>query len=434
MLMAYTAVELIETKRDGGTLSADAINWLISAFTDGSVTDYQMSAMTMAIYLNGLDDDELANWTSAMLNSGEVLEFDDIPAAKVDKHSTGGVGDKISIPLAPLVASCGVVVPMMSGRGLGHTGGTLDKLETIPGFFTGLDPGRFGDILRETGLVLAGQSDTLVPADRKLYALRDASGTVSSIPLISSSIMSKKLAEGLDGLVLDVKTGTGAFMKDLEDSQTLARTMVGIGNANGVRTIALITDMSQPLGKEVGNANEMAESIATLRGEGPDDITELTMALGEVMLELAGIEGGRDLLESKIESGQALEKFKEVIAAQDGDPSVVDDPSRLPRAPETATVNADRAGYVTRCNALTVGITATRLGAGRERADDVVDPGVGITLHKKLGDRVETGDALATVHYSKQNLWDTQRDKLTGAWTIEDEPEEPRPLVIERIE
>jgi pyrimidine-nucleoside phosphorylase len=434
MLMAYTAVELIETKRDGGTLSADAINWLISAFTEGSVTDYQMSAMTMAIYLNGLDDDELANWTSAMLNSGEVLEFDDIPAAKVDKHSTGGVGDKISIPLAPLVASCGVVVPMMSGRGLGHTGGTLDKLETIPGFFTGLDPGRFGDILRETGLVLAGQSDTLVPADRKLYALRDASGTVSSIPLISSSIMSKKLAEGLDGLVLDVKTGTGAFMKDLEDSQTLARTMVGIGNANGVRTIALITDMSQPLGKEVGNANEMAESIATLRGEGPDDITELTMALGEVMLELAGIEGGRDLLESKIESGQALEKFKEVIAAQDGDPSVVDDPSRLPRAPETATVNADRAGYVTRCNALTVGITATRLGAGRERADDVVDPGVGITLHKKLGDRVETGDALATVHYSKQNLWDTQRDKLTGAWTIEDEPEEPRPLVIERIE
>jgi pyrimidine-nucleoside phosphorylase len=434
MLMAYTAVELIETKRDGGTLSADAINWLISAFTEGSVTDYQMSAMTMAIYLNGLDDDELANWTSAMLNSGEVLEFDDIPAAKVDKHSTGGVGDKISIPLAPLVASCGVVVPMMSGRGLGHTGGTLDKLETIPGFFTGLDPGRFGDILRETGLVLAGQSDTLVPADRKLYALRDASGTVSSIPLISSSIMSKKLAEGLDGLVLDVKTGTGAFMKDLEDSQTLARTMVGIGNANGVRTIALITDMSQPLGKEVGNANEMAESIATLRGEGPDDITELTMALGEVMLELAGIEGGRDLLESKIESGEALEKFKEVIAAQDGDPSVVDDPSRLPRAPETATVNADRAGYVTRCNALTVGITATRLGAGRERADDVVDPGVGITLHKKLGDRVETGDALATVHYSKLNLWDTQRDKLTGAWTIEDEPEEPRPLVIERIE
>jgi pyrimidine-nucleoside phosphorylase len=432
--MSYTAVELIETKRDGGTLSADAIEWLVSAFTDGSVTDYQMSAMTMAIYLNGLDEDELANWTRAMLDSGETLDFDDIPAAKVDKHSTGGVGDKISIPLAPLVASCGVVVPMMSGRGLGHTGGTLDKLETIPGFSTGLDPARFGEILRATGLVLAGQSETLVPADRKLYALRDASGTVSSIPLISSSIMSKKLAEGLDGLVLDVKTGSGAFMKDLEDSRTLARTMVGIGNANGVRTIALITNMSQPLGNEVGNANEMTESIATLRGEGPDDITELTMALGEVMLELAGIDGGRDLLESKIESGEALEKFKEVVAAQGGDPSVVDDPSRLPRAPESATVSADRAGYVTGCNALTVGITATRLGAGRERSDDVIDPGVGITLHKKLGDRVETGDALATVHYSNQDLWDSHRDRLTGAWTIEGEPEEPRPLVLERIE
>lgn len=432
--MSYTAVELIETKRDGGTLSADAIEWLISAYTDGAVTDYQMSAMTMAIYLNGLDDDELASWTRAMLDSGETLDLDDISAAKVDKHSTGGVGDKISIPLAPLVASCGVVVPMMSGRGLGHTGGTLDKLETIPGFFTGLDPGRFGDILRETGLVLAGQSDTLVPADRKLYALRDASGTVSSIPLIASSIMSKKLAEGLDGLVLDVKTGSGAFMKDLEDSRTLARTMVTIGNANGVRTVALITDMSQPLGNEVGNANEMAESIATLRGEGPDDITELTMALGEVMLELAGIDGGRELLQSKVDSGEALEKFKEVIAAQDGDPSVIDDPSRLPRAPESATVGADRAGYVTGCNALTVGITATRLGAGRERSDDVIDPGVGITLHKKLGDRVETGDNLATVHYSKQDLWDAHRDKLAGAWSIEDEPEEPRPLVLERIE
>ncbi|MEX1038805.1 MAG: thymidine phosphorylase [Acidimicrobiia bacterium] len=432
--MAYTAVELIETKRDGGTLTADSIEWLISAYTDGSVTDYQMSAMTMAIYLNGLDDDELANWTRAMLDSGETLDFDDIPAAKVDKHSTGGVGDKISIPLAPLVAACGVVVPMMSGRGLGHTGGTLDKLETIPGFFTGLDPDRFGEILRETGLVLAGQSETLIPADRKLYALRDASGTVSSIPLISSSIMSKKLAEGLDGLVLDVKTGSGAFMKELEDSRTLARTMVGIGNANGVRTVALITDMSQPLGNEVGNANEMAESIATLRGEGPDDITELTMALGEVMLELASIDGGRGLLQSKIDSGEALDKFKEVVAAQDGDPSVVDDPSRLPRASESATVSADRAGYVTGCNALTVGITATRLGAGRERSDDVIDPGVGITLHKKLGDRVETGDALATVHYSKQNLWDSHRDKLTGAWTIEDEPDEPRPLVLERIE
>jgi pyrimidine-nucleoside phosphorylase len=432
--MSYTAVELIETKRDGGTLSAEAIEWLITAYTAGSVTDYQMSAMAMAIYLNGFDENELADWTRAMLNSGETLDFDDISAAKVDKHSTGGVGDKISIPLAPLVASCGVVVPMMSGRGLGHTGGTLDKLETIPGFFTGLDPDRFGDILRETGIVLAGQSETLVPADRKLYALRDASGTVSSIPLISSSIMSKKLAEGLDGLVLDVKTGSGAFMKSLEDSRTLARTMVGIGKANGVRTVALITDMSQPLGNEVGNANEMAESIATLRGEGPADITDLTMALGEVMLEIAGIDGGRTLLESKIESGEALEKFKEVVAAQDGDTAVIDDPSMLPQAAETATVTTDRGGFVTACDALAIGITATRLGAGRERSEDVIDPGVGITLHKKLGDRVDPGDVLATVRFSDKSLWDEHSNKLRSAWTIGEEGVSAPDLVMERIE
>jgi pyrimidine-nucleoside phosphorylase len=365
--MSFTAVELIEAKRDDETLTADAIKWLIAAYTDGSVTDYQMSAMTMAIYFNGLNHDELAAWTEAMLHSGDVLDFGDMDMARVDKHSTGGVGDKISIPLAPLVAACGVAVPMMSGRGLGHTGGTLDKLESIPGFFTGLDPDRFGEILRSTGLVLAGQSETLVPADRKLYALRDSTATVPSIPLISSSIMSKKLAEGLNGLVLDVKTGAGAFMKDLESSRDLARTMVGIGNSYGVETVALITDMSQPLGYEIGNANEMVESIATLRGEGPPDITELTMALAEVMLELAGVEGGRDLLESKIGSGEALAKLKEVVVAQDGDPAVIDDPALFPVAPETGRVTAASAGNVIACNALTVGMTATRLGAVRER-------------------------------------------------------------------
>ncbi len=432
--MSFTAVELIEVKRDGGTLSADAINWLIGAYTDGSVTDYQMSAMTMAIYFNGLDHDELAAWTAAMLHSGDVLDFTSMTAKRVDKHSTGGVGDKISIPLAPLVASCGVAVPMMSGRGLGHTGGTLDKLESIPGFFTGLDPVRFGEILRSTGLVLAGQSETLVPADRKLYALRDATATVSSIPLISSSIMSKKLAEGLNGLVLDVKTGAGAFMKDLDDSRELARTMVGIGNANGVRTVALITDMSQPLGYEVGNANEVVESIATLRGEGPPDITELTMAFAEVMLELAGVEGGRELLESKIASGEALEKLKEVVVAQDGDPSVIDDPALFPVAPETAEVRSNSSGFVTACNALTVGITATRLGAGRERKEDVIDPGVGITLHKKIGDRVAAGDSLATVRYSSAELWESHREALAGAWTVGANEVTAPSLVLERIE
>jgi pyrimidine-nucleoside phosphorylase len=432
--MSYTAVELIEIKRDGGALSPDGIDWLIRAYTDGSVTDYQMSAMAMAIYLNGLNTDELAAWTGAMLHSGDVLDFSDMDQARIDKHSTGGVGDKISIPLAPLVASCGVAIPMMSGRGLGHTGGTLDKLETIPGFETGLDPERFGEILRETGLVLAGQSETLVPADRKLYALRDATATVASIPLISSSIMSKKLAEGLTGLVLDVKTGDGAFMKDLEGARELARTMVGIGNEHGVRTVALITDMSQPLGYEVGNANEIAESIATLRGEGPSDVTELTMALGEVMLELAGVEGGRSLLESKIESGEAIDKLKEVVIAQEGDPDVIDDPSLLPIAPKSSTVDSSTSGHVTECDALRIGITATRLGAGRERKEDVIDPGVGITIHKKIGDRVEVGDALATVRYTSDELWESHRDSLSKAWTITDKATESPDLIIERIE
>ena len=432
--MSYTAVELIEAKRDGEILPAEGIEWLIRAYTDGSVTDYQMSAMAMAIYFNGLDNDELTAWTKAMLHSGDVLDFDDVEAAKIDKHSTGGVGDKISIPLAPLVASCGVAIPMMSGRGLGHTGGTLDKLETIPGFTTGLDPDRFGEILRRTGLVLGGQSGTLVPADRKLYALRDATATVPSIPLIASSIMSKKLAEGLDGLVLDVKTGAGAFMKDLDGSRLLAETMVGIGASYGVRTVALITDMSQPLGREVGNANEMAESIATLRGEGPDDITELTMALAEVMLELAGVDGGRELLESKIESGEALEKLKEVATAQDGDPSVIDDPSLLAAAPETDEVTAGESGYVSGCDALIIGMTATRLGAGRERKEDEIDPGVGITIHKKIGDRVEPGDVLATARFSRSELWERHQERLETAWTISDDPVDTPELILDRIE
>jgi pyrimidine-nucleoside phosphorylase len=303
--MAYTAVELIELKRDRQTLPADGIEWFIDAYTKGSIPDYQMAAMAMAIVFNGLDADELAVWTAAMIASGDTLDFSDIPAPKVDKHSTGGVGDKISIPLAPLVAACGVAVPMMSGRGLGHTGGTLDKLESIPGFEPRIGRARFGEILRDHHLVLAGQSDTMVPADRKLYALRDATGTVPSIPLISSSIMSKKLSEGLDGLVLDVKTGSGAFMEELDESRELARTMVGIGAKSGVETVALITSMDQPLGKEIGNASEIRESLDVLRGAGPDDVTELTLALAEVMLELAGVEGGRERLEEAIASGAA---------------------------------------------------------------------------------------------------------------------------------
>ena len=330
------AVELIQRKRDRGVLTDEEIAWLIRSYTSGAVADYQMAAMAMAVFLNGLEPAELVEWTRAMLHSGEVLDFSDITLPKVDKHSTGGVGDKVSIPLAPMVAACGVAIPMMSGRGLGHTGGTLDKLESIPGFTTALDPGRFRQVLDTCGLVLAGQSETLVPADRKLYALRDATSTVESIPLISSSIMSKKLAEDLDGLVLDVKVGSGAFMKSREKARELARTMVGIGRAYDVKTVALLTAMDVPLGNEVGNANEIAESIAVLRGEGPADLVEVTMALGIEMLSVAGVETdpGRatTLLEGTRTSGKALEVFARVIEAQGGDPRVIEDPSFCPAA------------------------------------------------------------------------------------------------------
>jgi pyrimidine-nucleoside phosphorylase len=432
--MAFTAVELIEAKRDGKALSPEAIEWLIRAYTDGTVADYQMSAMAMAVFLNGLDSDELAAWTTAMLHSGEILDFSDIRAAKVDKHSTGGVGDKISIPLAPLVASVGVAVPMMSGRGLGHTGGTLDKLETIPGFTTKIEPDLFRQILGTHGLVLGGQTETLVPADRKLYALRDATGTVSSLPLIASSIMSKKLAEGLDGLVLDVKTGSGAFMKDIERSRALARTMVDIGARHGVKTTALITWMGQPLGREVGNANEMRESIDVLRGQGPEDVVELTMALGEVMMDLAGIEGGRRILTEAIDSGKAMQKLIDVVVAQGGDPAVIEDPDLLPVCAHEAVITAPQDGFVTRCDALTIGVAAMRLGAGRERKEDTVDPGVGITLEAKVGHQVSKGEPLARVRYSDAALWNAQEKLLTSAWTIADAAPEPQALIIERIE
>ncbi|TDI54903.1 MAG: thymidine phosphorylase [Acidobacteria bacterium] len=432
--MTHSVIDLIETKRDGGVLSSNAIEWLIGAYTDGSVPDYQMSAMAMAILLNGMNNEELAAWTEAMLHSGEVMDFSDIAAAKIDKHSTGGVGDKISIPLVPLVAACGIYVPMISGRGLGHTGGTLDKLESIPGFTTGLDPDSFRRVLVEHGLVLAGASETMIPADRKLYALRNATGTVPSIPLISSSIMSKKLAEGLDGLLLDVKTGSGATIKDLDRSRALAQTMVGIGASHGVNTVAFLTSMEQPLGDEVGNANEIKESIDVLRGEGPDDVTELTMVFGETMLGLAGIDGGREQLEEAIESGAALQKLIDVTVAHGGDPSVVEDPTLLVRAPHEAVIDAPHDGYVTRCDALTIGVSATRLGAGRERKDDIVDPGVGITLKAKLGDHVAKGDPLAIVRYGDQSKWDAQRDNLSSAWTISDQPMVPPDLIIEKVD
>lgn len=429
-------VDLIETKRDGGKLSADEIDWLIRAYTKGTVTDYQMAAMAMAVFIRGLDTEELAAWTSAMMFSGEILDFSHIPAPKVDKHSTGGVGDKVSIPLVPMVAACGVAIPMISGRGLGHTGGTLDKLESIPGFRTQLDPAEFTQVLERHGLVLAGQSETLVPADRKLYALRDASGTVPSIPLIASSIMSKKLAEGLEALVLDVKVGVGAFMQDIAEARLLAETMVGIGRSHGVETIALLTNMDTPLGNEVGNASEMRESLEVLRGGGPADLVEATMALAVEMLRAAGItddqETARRMLEEAVSSGRALELFGDVIEAQGGDRRVIEDDSILPKAGHTYIVAADRTGTLTQAHARKIGVAAMRLGAGRERSEDTIDPGVGITVQAKPGDDVEAGQPLATLRYRHPARLQEALRVLSDAFIIGDSYE-PTPLILDRI-
>jgi pyrimidine-nucleoside phosphorylase len=433
------AVELIQKKRDRGVLTDEEIAWLIGSYASEAVPDYQMAAMAMAIFLNGLEQSELLEWTRAMLHSGETLDFSDITIPKVDKHSTGGVGDKVSIPLAPMVAACGVAIPMVSGRGLGHTGGTLDKLESIPGFTTALDPGRFRRVLDECGLVLAGQSETLVPADRKLYALRDSTGTVESIPLISSSIMSKKLAEDLDGLVLDVKVGSGAFMKSLDRARALAATMVGIGEGYGVRTVALLTSMDTPLGNEIGNANEIAESIAVLRGEGPDDLVQVTMALGIEMLSVAGIESDPDTARARLEatrtSGKAMEVFARVIEAQGGDPAVTEDPDRvLPRAPQRTEVAADQTGYLRGLDALKVGVAAMRLGAGRERKEDTIDPSVGITVMVKPGEPIENGQPILSLSYRHPARLEEALAVLDGAIEIGEEKPDSNPLILERVE
>jgi len=372
-----------------------------------------------------------------MLHSGDVLDLSSTDMPKIDKHSTGGVGDKISIPLAPLVVACGIAIPMMSGRGLGHTGGTLDKLETIPGFRTRLDPDEFARQLDDLGLVLAGQSETLVPADRRIYSLRDASGTVPSVPLISSSIMSKKLAEDLDGLVLDVKIGSGAFMKDVASGRELAETMVGIGKSHDTPVVGILTDMDQPLGTEVGNANEMIESIAILKGDGPEDTTELTLRLGEEMLILGGVAVDRDdarsQLDSVVASGAALDVFARVIEAQGGDPRVLDDQSLLPSADHLFTVVAERSGFVERCDALSVGRSAVRLGAGRQAKEDDVDPAVGITVLAKVGDEVAAGDALATVSYNTDDQLTACLPVLETAWILSDEPQTPLPLILGEV-
>jgi pyrimidine-nucleoside phosphorylase len=393
---------LIELKRDGGALSPEQWRTLIDDFTRGAMPDYQMSALAMAVFFRGLEPAELSALTDAMLHSGQRLHFEGESRPRIDKHSTGGVGDKTSLLLAPMLAACGVLVPMMSGRGLGHTGGTLDKLEAIPGFRTTLSLAETEQQVRQLGAAMIGQSAEIAPADGKLYALRDVTATVESIPLISASIMSKKLAEGLNGLVLDVKIGSGAFLPEVDRALDLARTMIGLGQGHGCPTVALLTAMDRPLGVACGNALEVVEAIAGLRGEGPDDLMEVTFALGVEMLLLGGIDSDRAAaqyrLELSISSGRALETFARMIAAQGGHATMVEHPERLPKAPLRVDVPAPRDGVVQRVEPRALGRVIVELGGGRRAVTDTIRPDVGLEVRVRPGDRVRAGDALVTVH------------------------------------
>ncbi|MVA75638.1 thymidine phosphorylase [Auraticoccus sp. F435] len=421
----YNAVELIRHKRDGGVLDPDQVRWLVEAYTAGRVAEEQMSAMAMAIFFRGLDDAELRAWTAAMIGTGERLDFSGLSRPTADKHSTGGVGDKITLPLAPLVAACGVAVPQLSGRGLGHTGGTLDKLESIPGWRASLSTEEMLAQLEEVGAVVCAAGSGLAPADRKLYALRDVTGTVEAIPLIASSIMSKKIAEGTGALVLDVKVGSGAFMTELEDARTLARTMVALGTDAGVTTVALLTDMSTPLGLTAGNALEVRESVEVLAGGGPPDVVELTLALAREMVAAAG----RDDVDpaDALADGRAMDVWRAMVRAQGGDPD-----APLPTARHTATVTADGSGTLTRLDARAVGVAAWRLGAGRARKEDPVQAGAGVELHARPGDVVRAGQPLLTLHTDDPDRVAAAEEALRGGWTIGGEPQ-PAPVVLERI-
>ena len=423
---AFHAVDLIRTKRDGGELSDAQIDWVIAAYTADEVADEQMSALAMAILFRGLNGRELDRWTKAMINSGERLDFSGLSKPTVDKHSTGGVGDKITLPLAPLVAACGVAVPQLSGRGLGHTGGTLDKLESIPGWRASLTNEEMLRQLAEVGAVICAPGAGLVPADKKLYALRDVTGTVESIPLIASSIMSKKIAEGAAGLVLDVKVGSGAFMKTAESAGELAQTMVEVGRAEGVTTVALLTDMSVPLGLTAGNALEVAESIEVLAGGGPPDVVELTVALAREMVSVAAQDDldPADLLAS----GAAMDVWRSMIKAQGGDPD-----APLPTAHETDVITADRDGVLQSLDALAVGEAAWRLGAGRARKEHAVQAGAGVELHAKPGMRVRQGQPLITLHTDTPELFVRAHQALATAYQIGDTAPSEQPLILDRV-
>ncbi len=434
--MARSVVELIAGKRDGGALSPAEIDGLVQGFVRGEVADYQMSAFLMATYLRGMSTDETVALMRAMLGSGRVVDLSGIPGIKVDKHSTGGVGDKVSLALAPLVAACGVPVPMVSGRGLGHTGGTLDKLESIPGFRTDLGTGEFVRIVAEVGTCMIGQTKDIAPADKRMYALRDVTATVESIPLIVASILSKKLAEGIDGLVLDVKVGRGAFMKDIGRATELAQALVRAGAGAGKRVTALLTDMEHPLGRAVGNANEMREAIEVLRGGGPADLVECTLLLGAEMLLLGGkasaVEEGKETLRRAIASGAALRVLSRMIAAQGGDSRVADDPALLGLA-EAFPAVAPAAGFVTGIDAQEIGLAAVALGAGRTRADQKVDYAVGISIEAKPGERVTAGQPLALVHARTKEAAAAVMPRVLGAFSVAEAAPAPRPLLLGRI-
>lgn len=421
----FDVVDLIRTKRGGGRLAPEEIDWLIDAYTTGVIADEQMSAMAMAVFFRGMDDAELSQWTDAMIASGDRMDFSSLSRPTVDKHSTGGVGDKITLPLAPLVAACGAAVPQLSGRGLGHTGGTLDKMEAIPGWRANLTHDEMMRQLEEVGAVVCAAGPGLAPADKKLYALRDVTGTVESIPLIASSIMSKKIAEGTDALVLDVKTGSGAFMKTEEDSRELARRLVGLGKAAGVNTSALITRMDVPLGYACGNGIEVAEAIEVLAGGGPSDVVELTVALARRMVEAAGLDADP---EQVLASGAAMDVWRAMVRAQGGDPDAA-----LPIAKHSDDLHAPHDGVVTDIDAMSVGIAAWRLGAGRARKEDPVQAAAGVLLRVRPGDRVVTGQPLATLLTDTPEAIDRARAALEGAFTLGDSSD-CRPIVVGHVD
>ena len=427
-------VDLIRRKRDSGELTREEIEFLVAGYTTGEIPDYQMAAWLMAVVLKGMTRAELAALTEAMLHSGKTLDFSDLPARKVDKHSTGGVGDKTSLVIAPVVAAGGLLVPMISGRGLGHSGGTLDKLESIRGFNVNLSLAEFRRLLASCGCALIGQTAEIAPADKKIYALRDVTGTVESPYLICASIMSKKLAEGIDALVLDVKTGSGAFMKKEQEAVYLAELMVETGRRMGKKVVALITDMDQPLGRKAGNALEVEEALEVLNGAGPEDLRELCLELAAWMFFLGGrsdtLAAGKELAAEMIASGRARDKFREIIRLQGGDAAVVDHPDRLPRARQTLSVKSATSGYVAGVQCEQLGIACVVLGGGREKKEDSIDPAVGLAFHKKVGDPVKRNEQLCTIHYNSEARLEEARRLVEQSYRIEPSaPRGPRPLV-----